>query len=143
MFCSVYNGNGNGIGRFLQTDPMGYIDTVNPYAYCANNPLNWIDPWGLRKKDSENQGALGKIIEFITNIFSYASPESSSTLAGGAAALAIPCNEEAKKRARYNKLIEDTYRNDDPYRPETSPTPYIYLGSDTKTGKDMYILKLK
>jgi RHS repeat-associated protein len=35
-----------GLGRFLQTDPMGYIDTVNPYAYCANNPLNWIDPWG-------------------------------------------------------------------------------------------------
>ncbi|MGE4286976.1 MAG: RHS repeat-associated core domain-containing protein [Phycisphaerae bacterium] len=35
------------IGRFLQTDPLGYIDTINPYAYCANNPLNRIDPWGL------------------------------------------------------------------------------------------------
>jgi uncharacterized protein RhaS with RHS repeats len=35
------------IGRFLQTDPLGYIDTINPYAYCANNPLNRVDPWGL------------------------------------------------------------------------------------------------
>ena len=34
------------IGRFLQTDPLGYIDTINPYAYCANNPTNFVDPSG-------------------------------------------------------------------------------------------------
>jgi RHS repeat-associated protein len=35
------------IGRFLQPDPAGYIDTMNLYAYVNNNPLKWIDPWGL------------------------------------------------------------------------------------------------
>ena len=34
------------IGRFLQTDPLGYIDTINPYTYCGNNPVNYIDPSG-------------------------------------------------------------------------------------------------
>ncbi len=37
------------LGRFLQPDPLGYIDGMNLYAYVNNNPLNWIDPWGLCK----------------------------------------------------------------------------------------------
>ena len=35
------------IGRFLQPDPIGYIDGMNMYAYVGNNPLTWIDPSGL------------------------------------------------------------------------------------------------
>jgi len=35
------------IGRFLNPDPIGYYAGLNLYTYCGNNPLNWIDPWGL------------------------------------------------------------------------------------------------
>ena len=35
------------IGRFLQTDPVGYGNGINWYAYCRNNPLNYVDPSGL------------------------------------------------------------------------------------------------
>ncbi len=36
-----------GLGRFLQTDPIGYQSDVNTYAYTGNNPRNRSDPSGL------------------------------------------------------------------------------------------------
>ena len=33
-------------GRFLQTDPIGYGDGMNMYAYGGNNPLDCTDPSG-------------------------------------------------------------------------------------------------
>lgn len=34
-------------GRFFTPDPKGFVDGLNLYAYCHNNPLNKIDLYGL------------------------------------------------------------------------------------------------
>jgi len=34
------------IGRWLTPDPLGFVDGVNPYLYCHNNPVNNVDPDG-------------------------------------------------------------------------------------------------
>ena len=36
------------IGRFLQTDPIGFRGGNNLYRYCGNNPVTRWDPFGLQ-----------------------------------------------------------------------------------------------
>ncbi|MDR3615538.1 MAG: RHS repeat-associated core domain-containing protein [Candidatus Obscuribacterales bacterium] len=49
------------IGRFLQTDPLGYVDDLNIYSYVSNNPFTSTDPLGLVAEGTgSNVGARGE-----------------------------------------------------------------------------------
>jgi RHS repeat-associated protein len=71
------------LGRFLQTDPVGYEDQMNLYAYVGNDPINMIDPTG---KSSE-EGNLW------ANILGFSSSEQATTKITGSIETAMPSRD--------------------------------------------------
>ena len=47
------------LGRFLQTDPVGYQEDNNLYAYVGNDPLNRSDPTGLSMNCGQENPFVG------------------------------------------------------------------------------------
>ena len=46
-------------GRFINEDPIGFAAGDNNfYRYVQGNPINWVDPWGLKKYPNDFIGPL-------------------------------------------------------------------------------------
>ncbi len=68
------------IGRFISEDPVGLMGGPNVYAYCHNDPINFIDPLGLWETGSYlgdvgafGKGELGAAANFVASA-AWASP---------------------------------------------------------------------
>jgi RHS repeat-associated protein len=57
-----------GVGRFISEDPLGFGGgDVNLFGYVRNNPVNWIDPFGLDATNWSNNTGGRRIWNGPTN----------------------------------------------------------------------------
>ena len=62
------------IGRFIQTDAIGFAGGNHLYRYCRNNPTNWGDPFGLEEANSE-ENKPNKSNNDVTTTYTGQDPE--------------------------------------------------------------------
>ena len=71
--------------RFITEDPIR--DGANWFSYVGNNPVNWVDPWGLSASDGQgNNGNANLLLSGLTKTLS-GSVKTVTGLAGAAAGM--------------------------------------------------------
>jgi hypothetical protein len=54
-------------GRFLQRDPLGYVDGFNLYEYANSNPINMSDPYGLKAEEDCDESCGPDVTRWLAN----------------------------------------------------------------------------
>jgi RHS repeat-associated protein len=55
-------------GRYLEADPIGQLGGFNLYLYTGNQPMLYVDPWGLMNIGSWGPMSFGRFYNCVKNV---------------------------------------------------------------------------
>ncbi|HEX6904369.1 MAG TPA: Ig-like domain-containing protein [Thermoanaerobaculia bacterium] len=148
------------MGRFISTDPLGYVDGPNTYGFAINDPVNGSDPLGLTDMLKRAEQAL-RTLAAATRVKGAQSSSGYSLIAHGVGAglldtsadvvwafnwatntvaLTLPFEKtQQEANAEFEKAGKDMREAGlaiirDPSRIAPDPTPVIVKGLKAATG---------
>ncbi len=121
------------VGRFISEDPIGFQGGIDFYAYTLNNPVNWIDPFGLEVQECRRPlNGMPFNSHLPPHTFVY------STQKGTGYGLGPKNNWDAAWAAESGKAVPGNIEKDYPYDPSGKLKPNYQCSkvSDDKCFED-------
>lgn len=124
------------IGKWISSDPIGVSGGVNQYVFCANNPVNKVDPFGLWAWDNDwVQMGVGGLAGFYgsdvasawknTEQGAYATLDGLIPFGDPFSGKYNPCDKTLQMSKNFGKVSQGMLLSAIPFRPFTASVQQV------------------